>query len=188
MRVFSVEIPPATRELHKSQNPRDWWVMEISIRNCYRQPQRFPINHCKINLGSLSYSKVMAQPFLNATGRAVMSKAMQHHSSLQVIYAHQTPATCQGTTPWIKVVCKTLCSTNKSEWDLGLKTWFTGSLTPRSNKISFAPCRNTPPSNTLTHTLAQRHPHQARQPPACVCMKITKEQLCSHLLDLLASS
>lgn len=115
----------------------------------------------------------MAQPFLNDDGRAMMSKVTQQHTSPQVIYAHQPPASHQGTTLWVKESCaKDLCCfINKSERVLGLKAWFTVSFTPRSTKISFTTCRSLPLSNTLTHTLAQTHPHQARPPPACaICL------------------
>lgn len=40
----------------------------------------------------------MVQLFLHANGRAVANEVMQHHTLLQVIYAHQPPASCQGAT------------------------------------------------------------------------------------------
>lgn len=86
MRVFSAEIPPTTRELRKSQNARDRWVMEISIVNCFKQPQGLPINHCKLKLGSLTYNKVIAQPFLNVDSRAVMSSHAAPHLTAGYLY------------------------------------------------------------------------------------------------------
>jgi len=41
-----------------------------------------PINHCKLKLGLFTYNKVTAQSFLDANSIAVMSKVIQHHTSL----------------------------------------------------------------------------------------------------------
>lgn len=117
-----------------------------------------------------------------------MNKVMQHHTPLLVIYAHQSPASWQGASLWVKQSCAKTCSINKSERILGLKTSFTGSLTPGSNKISFATSRSHPLSSIFTHVHKDMHtkPDTPQHTPR-VCTKTSREQLCNNLWDPSAS-